>query len=190
MSDDQGYAKALLDTSSGPKTAGGLPSTGPNSVKDPFIKALKSGIVKSREKPPLHTPAQAWGFHLLVDCVGMNKAIDDEKDIEAFFTDLINALDMTPLTEFFCVKVNDKKDGRGISAFQMITTSHIAMHFDDAGHNGFMDVFSCKEFDPKIVLKMIEEHFKPKNTMVQFVYRDTGIVKDKGDTNYEAHNTI
>ena len=120
----------------------------------------------------------------------MDDEIDDEKDIEAFFTELIQALDMKPLSEFFCVRV-DNEEGRGISAFQMITTSHIAMHFDDDGHNGFMDVFSCKKFDPRIVLQMIEKHFKPDNMMVQFVYRDTGIVVGPDDKNdYEMHNTI
>jgi len=158
-------------------------------VRDPFIRKLKRGFPQ-KAKSERHTPEESWGFHLLIDCLDMDDEIDDEKDIEAFFTELIQALDMKPLSEFFCVRV-DNEEGRGISAFQMITTSHIAMHFDDDGHNGFMDVFSCKKFDPRIVLQMIEKHFKPDNMMVQFVYRDTGIVVGPDDKNdYEMHNTI
>jgi S-adenosylmethionine/arginine decarboxylase-like enzyme len=160
-------------------------------VKDPLIKKLKAGIVTDEEEPEVHTPDQSWGFHLLIDARDMDKSIDDEKDIENFFGELIKALDMKPLTEFFCKRVDNKEEGRGISAFQMITTSHISMHFDDAGYNGFMDVFSCKKFDPRIVLKMIKEHFKPKRMMVQFVYRDTGMVIGDGDeSDYEMHNTL
>jgi S-adenosylmethionine/arginine decarboxylase-like enzyme len=160
-------------------------------VKDPLIKKLKKGILPTDEDLEIHTPEESWGFHLLIDCRDMNNKINSEEDIKGFFGELIDALDMKPLTEFFCKKVNDKEEGRGISAFQMITTSHIAMHFDDAGDNGFIDVFSCKKFDPRIVIKMVKEHFEPKQQMVQFVYRDTGMVIGDGDeSDYEMHNTL
>jgi S-adenosylmethionine/arginine decarboxylase-like enzyme len=156
-----------------------------------MIVKLKKGIIDQQVRPEVHTPDESWGHHLLIDCLELNKKIDDEKDIKKFFEELITALDMVPLTEFFCVKVNDKVDGRGISAFQMITTSHIAMHFDDEGNNGFMDIFSCKKFDPRIVLEMVKEHFQPGNMMIQFVYRDTGVVIGKEDeSDYEMHNTL
>lgn len=160
-------------------------------TKDPVIKKMKEGIVTNDEQPEVHTPDQSWGLHLLIDCRKLNNKINDEKDIKNFFSELIDALDMKPLTEFFCKKVDDKEEGRGISAFQMITTSHISMHFDDAGNNGFLDIFSCKKFEPRTVLKMVKEHFQPKQMMVQFVYRDTGMVIGDGDeSDYEMHNTI
>ena len=158
-------------------------------IKDPFIRKLKRGF--QSEKPETHTPDESWGYHLLMDCLEMDDEIDNEDDIRRFFEELIEALDMVPLTEFFCVRVNDGANDRGISAFQMITTSHIAMHFDDDGHNGFMDVFSCKKFDPRIVMEMVKKHFKPKNMMIQFVYRDTGVVIGPDDKdNPEMHNTL
>lgn len=167
-----------------------MPEGSQGQPKDPLIRKLKVGLPPG-PKAEVHTPAESWGFHLLIDCLDLDDSIDDPKDIEAFFEELISALDMKPLTEFFCVRVDNKEEGRGISAFQMITTSHIAMHFDDEGNNGFMDVFSCKEFDPKIVLKMIQKHFEPKKIMIQFVYRDPGIVIGPGDRNdYEMHNTL
>lgn len=167
-------------------------STETKRVRDPLIRKIKreAGIGEAGAQE-IHTPDESWGLHLLVDARGMNKEIDDEADIERFFTELIADLDMKPLTKFFCVKVDNEEEGRGISAFQMITTSHISMHFDDDGRNGFMDIFSCKKFDPVIVLKMIKKHFQPKSTMIQFVYRDTGMVIGDGDeSDYEMHNTL
>jgi len=164
-----------------------------SEVSDPWLKKIKKGVIDDMAKLEIHTPEEALGLHIMLDCLGMNPNIDDEADIKDFFQKLIEALDMTPLTEFFSVRVDDKETGRGISAFQMITTSHIAMHFDDAGHNGYLDVFSCKLFDPKIVVKMIKDHFKPKDVMIQVVFRDTGLVKGKIDgveINYEMHNTL
>jgi S-adenosylmethionine/arginine decarboxylase-like enzyme len=61
----------------------------------------------------------------------------------------------------------------------MITTSHISMHFDDAKRSGYLDIFSCKNFDPKPVVEMIKEYFKPTNIATQFIYRDAGLEKGK-----------
>jgi S-adenosylmethionine/arginine decarboxylase-like enzyme len=127
------------------------------------------------DPPPVN---DSWGFHLLVNCSAMNKRMDSEKDIEEFFDSLIKELDMKKLTDFFCIKVHGE-DGRGISAFQMITTSHIAMHFDDDKRCGYFDIFSCKKYDPHVVIKMIDKFFKPKEIATQFIYRDAGLNRKK-----------
>jgi S-adenosylmethionine/arginine decarboxylase-like enzyme len=53
------------------------------------------------------------------------------------------------------------------------------MHFDDAKRSGYLDIFSCKNFDPKPVVEMIKEYFKPTNIATQFIYRDAGLEKGK-----------
>ncbi len=116
---------------------------------------------------------KSWGFHLLIDASDINTKMDSEEDIEKFFNKLIKVLKMKKLTDFFCIKVHGV-DGRGISAFQMITTSHISMHFDDDKRCGYLDIFSCKTFDPKIVVDMVEDYFKPKHIATQFIYRTAG----------------
>jgi S-adenosylmethionine/arginine decarboxylase-like enzyme len=147
------------------------------------LKALKDTdqpgppMTLSDEKdPPI--PSRSWGFHLLVDCSHMNEKIDSADAVEEFFDALIKKLKMKKLTDFFYKKVDDET-GRGLSAFQMITTSHISMHFDDAKRSGYLDIFSCKNFDPKPVVEMIKEYFKPTNIATQFIYRDAGLEKGK-----------
>jgi len=148
-----------------------------------YIKALNTtespfpAITLSDEKAP-PDKSKSWGFHLLVDCSNCNDKIDSPDDIEEFFDQVIKKLKMKKLTEFFYEKV-EGEEGRGVSAFQMITTSHISMHFDDEKRSGYLDIFSCKEFDPAPVVKMIKEYFEPKGIASQFIYRSAGMIKGK-----------
>lgn len=125
----------------------------------------------TKDPPPVE---DSWGFHLLVNLSAMNEKMDSVKDIEKFFDELIKELKMKKLTDFFSIKVHGE-DGRGISAFQMITTSHISMHFDDDHRCGYLDIFSCKNFEPKVVVNMIDKYFKPKKIASQFIFRDAGL---------------
>jgi S-adenosylmethionine/arginine decarboxylase-like enzyme len=170
VSDDVKNTIAALKEKPKPK-AEGIKSL--NTTESPYPAMTLS----DKKHPPADD--KSWGFHLLIDCSGLNEKMDSEDDIEEFFDKLIKALKMKKLTEFFCVSVDDTEDGRGISAFQMITTSHISMHFDDVKRCGYLDIFSCKKFDPDPAIKMIKDFFKPKAVASQLIYRDSGLEKDK-----------
>jgi S-adenosylmethionine/arginine decarboxylase-like enzyme len=129
----------------------------------------------TKDPPPVK---DSWGFHLLINASSIDQKMDSEKDIEKFFNALIKELKMKKLTDFFCVKVHGE-EGRGISAFQMITTSHISMHFDDDKRCGYIDIFSCKSFDPDVAVSMVDKYFKPKKIASQFIFRDAGLDKGK-----------
>ena len=128
---------------------------------------------------------ESWGFHLLINCSSCNDKIDSEEDIRDFFKKLIKKLTMKELTPLIIKKVNNKEEGRGISAFQMITTSHFAMHFDDAKRSGYLDIFSCKVFKPEPVVELIREHFQPKKIVSQMIFRDAGLRKGNNNGNTE-----
>lgn len=65
----------------------------------------------------------------------------------------------------------DNNEGHGTSAIQLITTSSITFHSDDKYLNGFIDVFSCKTYDPNIVIKSVEKYFTPKRIQYKFLKR-------------------
>lgn len=56
---------------------------------------------------------------------------------------------------------------RGWSVSQFIETSSITAHFDEKGNRAFIDIFSCKTFNPKIAAKFCQKFFKAKN---KFIY--------------------
>ena len=74
-----------------------------------------------------------------------------------------------------CTKLNMKRHGpcrverfgsgnlRGYSMMQFIQTSSITAHFDEFGERAFIDIFSCKQFNPRMVALFCKKYFKAKN---------------------------
>lgn len=114
-----------------------------------------------------------WGYHLLIDASDCNTDIDDTVKVELFVRELVKKLKMKPIGKPIVVKVNDE-DGRGTTAVQIITTSTITFHGDDEKWSVYLDVFSCKQYEPKIALKLFIDYFQPKHMAYKWIYRDAG----------------
>lgn len=54
-----------------------------------------------------------------------------------------------------------KDNKAGYTLVQLIETSNITGHFVEEDNSAFIDVFSCKEFDPKDVEKVLQLFFQP-----------------------------
>ena len=93
---------------------------------------------------------KAWGLVASIDVYDCDKnIIKDPKAIESFIIKL-------------CEKIKMKRHGKalierfaegkleGYSAMQFIETSSVTMHFDEVKNRAFVDIFSCKYFDPKM----------------------------------------
>ena len=48
---------------------------------------------------------------------------------------------------------------RGYSMMQFIETSTIVAHFDEQGNRAFIDVFSCKQYNPQKVAAFCKKYF-------------------------------
>lgn len=55
-----------------------------------------------------------------------------------------------------------KKLRGGISALQFIKTSSITIHTFETGNTGFVNIFSCKDFDFNLAKKFSKDFFKCK----------------------------
>ena len=105
-----------------------------------------------------------WGYHMSLDLGGCNiKKITDRDHIIAFVKDLVEAIDMKAYGEPECVHfaAHDPSKG-GYTLTQLIETSNICAHFVDATGEVYLDIFSCKEFDPEEASAVAEEYFEPK----------------------------
>ena len=60
----------------------------------------------------------------------------------------------------------------GWSGFQLIETSNISFHTTLAG-DFFLDVFSCKEYNPMKIFEVITEFFQPKKIIFENFLRRT-----------------
>lgn len=117
--------------------------------------------------------SKSWGYHLILDCSGCNENISDPKIIKEVLQDLLKRTKMKavgkPIIKF--LKPGDPHL-QGYSCLQLIETSSITMHLNDAPESSaYIDVFTCKDFDPQVAVDVIEEYFKPKKIKRKFLRR-------------------
>jgi S-adenosylmethionine/arginine decarboxylase-like enzyme len=118
-----------------------------------------------------NTKTEHWGSHLLIDFSSANRKIDDESAIENFFKQLFKELDVKPLSKLTIARA-PPKEGRGLSACQLLTTSSVTLHTDNEGMDGYLDCFVCKSYDPLKVINLVTKYFEPKHVGVGFLHRD------------------
>ncbi len=102
----------------------------------------------------------AWGLAGSFDIYDCNpETIRDADEIKRFVRELCELIEMKRFGE--CVVVNFGEDERvaGFSMTQLIETSLISAHFANATNTTYLDVFSCKPYNPEIVKKFAMEFF-------------------------------
>ncbi len=114
-----------------------------------------------------------WGYHLILDCKGCDiGAITSKEILTEFVKVLVKDIDMKaygePILEYFA---EHNPDAAGYSLLQLIETSSITGHFVTKNGDCYLDVFSCKYFDPKIARKVVDTYLGPDSVKMIFLYR-------------------
>ena len=115
-----------------------------------------------------------WGYHLAIDAAGPDlTAISNGQNITEFAKNLVKRIDMVAFGEPQVVRFGTGNKA-GYTLVQLIETSNICCHFvEDDGNGGtafYLDVFSCREFDPNVVIQCCEDFFgSTKNRTYNFV---------------------
>ena len=60
----------------------------------------------------------------------------------------------------------------GFSMTQLIETSLISAHFANQSNTTYLDVFSCKAYDPEVVTRFATSFFKAKRVKRQTINRE------------------
>lgn len=114
-----------------------------------------------------------WGWHLLLDCSGMNSAaINSPLTIELFIENVIKGIDMVPIGGpqiMWCDTHEEEK--KGYTFIQIIETSNIIGHLCSHDDTGYIDVWSCKPYDQGKVIELVKKFFEPVGIRTQFVER-------------------
>lgn len=108
----------------------------------------------------------------MLDCSGCNKNIAEHEEIYKFVKELVIAIDMEAHGEPIIEHLLPGDPKQGYSLMQLITTSNICAHFMELNGTAYFDVFSCKEFDLKIVQYTVNKYFKPGKMRVNFITRN------------------
>jgi S-adenosylmethionine/arginine decarboxylase-like enzyme len=112
-----------------------------------------------------------WGYHLVLNasrCGALN--IRCAKNIKGFSDSLVRRIDMVPFGSPSIVHFGTG-DKAGYTLVQLIETSNIMAHFSEEINAMFLDVFSCKEFNPRDVEEHVVEWFNPVHIESTFLKR-------------------
>lgn len=103
---------------------------------------------------------KGWGILSVIDLHSCNTDfIRDESKIKEFVIELCDKIKMKRFGETITVHFGEDKSIEGYSAVQLIETSLISAHFVNQTNNIFLDVFSCKFYNPKEVAEFTKEFF-------------------------------
>lgn len=113
-----------------------------------------------------------WGLQFIVDASECNpESIRNVSHIKRFAKELVKSIHMVPYGEPRVVHFGKGKK-QGNTLIQLIETSNIAVHFVEATNDMYFDLFSCKDFDPKIVKDLLRLYFQPNRMHTHLLYRN------------------
>ena len=118
------------------------------------------------------TPARTstpWGMLAAIDLHGCERRLVEDADtIRAFVPTVIDVIGMRAHGPLHLERFGDG-ELEGWSAMQFIETSSITVHADEFACRCFIDVFSCRVFDPEAAAAVAVAHFggRPRVRVLQ-----------------------
>ena len=124
------------------------------------------------------TDQQAYGFELVLDIHGCDTKLFNRDYIDKFFADLCDLIQMTKCEVHFWDDVGIAEEDRqtlphtkGTSAVCFILTSTIVIHTLDLLGAVYVNIFSCKYFDPKVAAEFTSKRFDAVSYNKTFIER-------------------
>ena len=114
---------------------------------------------------------------MVLDCSSCDReAVRDANAIRAFSEELVASIGMVaygePVLAHFATHL---PEAAGYSLVQLIETSAVTGHFCDASGDAYLDVFSCKDFDSEVALRVVERHLSPESVRKVELSRDASL---------------
>ena len=101
-----------------------------------------------------------WGILSSIDIYDCNPAtIRNANEIKRFVAELCEIIDMKRFGDTLVVHFGEDEKVAGFSMVQLIETSLISAHFANLTNTAYLDVFSCKPYDPEKVRAFAEGFF-------------------------------
>lgn len=101
-----------------------------------------------------------WGMASAIDIYGCDPdIIRDEHAIKRFVVELCELIEMKRFGDTQVVHFGEDERVAGYSMVQLIETSLISGHFANLTNAVYLDVFSCKPYDPEVVAAFARDFF-------------------------------
>lgn len=114
----------------------------------------------------------AWGLAASFDlrsCDG--DTIRSADKIKQFVIELCDLIKMKRFGECTVVNFGEDEKVAGFSMTQLIETSLISAHFANLTNTTYLDVFSCKFYEPSVVAEFAKKFFGAKDCTVNYTLR-------------------
>ncbi|HEY6040726.1 MAG TPA: S-adenosylmethionine decarboxylase [Anaerolineae bacterium] len=122
---------------------------------------------------PHNVNAHVFGWELILDLHQCDpEKIRSRDAIIRFVIELCDRIEMKRYGDPFVERFGlDKAETMGYSLVQLIETSSVTAHFAELTNSVYLNVFSCKAYDPKKVKAFAQEYFCSKQATERFVER-------------------
>jgi S-adenosylmethionine/arginine decarboxylase-like enzyme len=102
----------------------------------------------------------AWGIATSIDIYNCDpQTIRSAEMIQKFVVELCDLIEMKRYGETVVVHFGEDEKVAGYSMMQLIETSLISAHFANLTNTVYLDVFSCKPYDPGVVIDFAQRFF-------------------------------
>jgi len=102
----------------------------------------------------------AWGIATSIDIYNCDpQTIRSAEMIRRFVVELCDLIEMKRYGETVIVHFGEDEKVAGYSMMQLIETSLISAHFANLANTAYLDVFSCKPYDPGVVADFAQRFF-------------------------------
>ena len=146
-------------------------------ISKPFEQKKVGRIVKNSKIHPIswkkeYERKNPWGVLTSIDIYESDpEIIRNAKQIERFVYELCDLIDMKRFGECRVVHFGEDEKVEGFSMTQLIETSLISGHFANASNRVYLDVFSCKFYEPREVAEFAISFFKGDHYKMQIALR-------------------
>ncbi|MBA3061468.1 MAG: S-adenosylmethionine decarboxylase [Atribacteria sp.] len=116
--------------------------------------------------------SKAWGLLTSVDLYNCDpQIIRDAEAIKRYVKELCELIEMKQFGDTQVVHFGEDERVAGFSMVQLIETSLISGHFANSANNAYIDIFSCKYYDPTVVAEFTKKFFEAKETKMHYILR-------------------
>ena len=114
----------------------------------------------------------AWGLSTSVDLYGCNpETIRDARAIKRYVKELCELIEMKQFGDTQVVHFGEEERVAGFSMVQLIETSLISGHFANNTNNAYIDIFSCKYYEPSVAVEFTKKFFEAKEVKMHYILR-------------------
>jgi len=114
----------------------------------------------------------AWGLLASVDLYECNpKTIRDAAAIKRYVDELCELIEMRQFGETQIVNFGEDEKVAGYSMVQLIETSLISGHFANKSNSAYIDIFSCKYYEPSVAVEFTKKFFEAKEVKMHYNLR-------------------